>query len=793
MKWISLAGNPMCRRENVVQGETYRITVLTDCLVRLEYEKDGKFEDRATQTVVNRDFPPVAFETNEGEEWLEITTKRLSIRYDRKPFSANGLLIQLRGERATSGNLWRYGQTGWNLGGTARTLDGVNGACRLEAGVMARDGMAVLDDGKSLLLGEDGWIVPQSGPRNDLYFFGYGHCYVQCLKDFFHLCGKPPMLPRYALGNWWSRYYDYSRDSYLELMDRFEREQIPLSVAVMDMDWHLVHIDPKYGNGWTGYTWNRELFPDPKAFLEELHGRGMRTTLNVHPADGIRAHEEVYPQMAKAMGIDPESEKPVEFDIASESFLSSYFTCVSHPHEENGVDFWWIDWQQGTETKVEGLDPLWMLNHYYYLDGTRDGRRALILSRYAGPGSHRYPVGFSGDTVISWESLAFQPYFTATASNIGYGWWSHDIGGHMGGGKNDEMEARWYQFGVFSPINRLHSTKNEFNGKEVWRFRPEVRQVMGRFLRLRHALIPYLYTMNERFFRDGIPLVCPMYYRYPNEESAYAVPNQYEFGSQLIVAPIVSAQIAGVNRAKVKVWIPEGNWNDFFTGMHYRGGRFLWMYRDLQSIPVLARDGAIVPMTSEISALAASQNPVRMTARIYGGADGSFVLYEDDNETTAYEEGDCVRTTIELCWEKKEIVIHAPEGNRARIPARRQWKLEISGVTKGEVRAFADGHPLEVLDAVYDEMPQWLTVSLPECPSDSCIRVLLGPEVETRGNDVCRRIFALLDEAEIPFAWKEEIARIVGEGKDLWRILGNLQAMDVDEALMQCICEVILA
>ena len=154
------------------------------------------------------------------------------------------------------------------------------------------------------------------------------------------------------------------------------------------------------------------------------------------------------------------------FDITDPEFLEAYFETVLHPMEKEGVDFWWLDWQQGNTTKIEGLDPLWMLNHYHYLDSRRLGTRGLTFSRYAGPGSHRYPVGFSGDTVISWESLDFQPYFTANASNIGYGWWSHDIGGHMLGVRDDELTTRWVQFGVFSPINRLHSTDNPFNGKE---------------------------------------------------------------------------------------------------------------------------------------------------------------------------------------------------------------------------------------------------------------------------------------------------------------------------------------
>lgn len=793
MEWCKLACNPLCCPENVVQGENYRITLLTDCLVRLEYSEENRFEDRATQTVINRDFPPVRFSVINGEENLEIITERMHIVYDRNRFCANGLSIQLRGEAATSGNLWRYGQTSWNLGGTARTLDGVNGACRLEDGVLGKDGMAVLDDSKSLLIGEDGWIAPRTGHETDLYFFGYGHHYLGCLKDFYHLCGKTPMIPRYALGNWWSRYYEYTEDSYKALMNRFQEENIPFSVAVIDMDWHLVKIDPKYGNGWTGYTWNRELFPDPQGFLDWLHRRGMRVTLNVHPADGIRGHEEMYPQMAEAMGVDAEKEVPVLFDIASETFLAAYFTYVNHPHEENGVDFWWIDWQQGTQTKIQGLDPLWMLNHYYYLDSGRNGRRPMTFSRYAGPGSHRYPIGFSGDTVISWESLDFQPYFTNTASNIGYGWWSHDIGGHMGGIKQDEMEARWYEFGVFSPINRLHSTKNQFNGKEPWRFKPEVRQAMGRFLRLRHALIPYLYTMNYLFYQEDLPLVQPMYYTYPNDERAYMVKNQYRFGTQLMVAPITSPQIAGINRAKVKVWLPEGNWNDFFTGMHYGGGRFLWMYRDIQSIPVLARDGAVIPMTSEISPLEASENPKQLTLRIYGGADGSFTLYEDENETETYKQDICVTTFIELNWREKTVTIHTPQGHLELIPDMRQWKLEIGGVTEGPVTVRANGTLLLPETVFYEEDLQMLTISLPELPVDTEIQVLLGTEIVQNRNQVQKRIFSLLDQAEIPFDWKEAIYETVGNGADIATVISNLQAMEIDAELIQCICEILLA
>ena len=131
----------------------------------------------------------------------------------------------------------------------------------------------MLDDSRSLLFDDDGWVAPRTGERIDLYFFGYGRDYREAIQAFYAVSGATPVLPRFVLGNWWSRYHAYTDAEYRELVERFEREGIPLSVAVLDMDWHLVDIDPRHGSGWTGYTWNTELFPDPREFLQWLHDK----------------------------------------------------------------------------------------------------------------------------------------------------------------------------------------------------------------------------------------------------------------------------------------------------------------------------------------------------------------------------------------------------------------------------------------------------------------------------------------------------------------------------------------
>lgn len=791
-KYLKIDAYPQACPENMIQGEHYRITVLTKSLVRLEYSPDGIFTDAPTQTVLNRNFPQVSFEVRETPEELEIRTEYFQLNYDKKEFTSHGLSCYALGMPGGNRNAWRYGAKNENLKGTARTLDNVNGACELEDGILSLwCGCVALDDSRTLTLREDGWVEPRKKGIQDLYLFAYGHRYLEALKDFYHLCGETPMLPRFALGNWWSRYYKYTEESYMELMERFDQEQIPFSVAVIDMDWHLVDIDPKYGTGWTGYTWNREFFPDPERFLKKLHDRGMKTTLNLHPADGIRGFEDCYPQMAEAMGLDPEKEEPVNFDIANPDFLEAYLEKTLHPLEEEGVDFWWVDWQQGTNSKMEGLDPLWMLNHYHFLDSARNGKRPMTFSRYAGPGSHRYPVGFSGDTLITWESLDFQPYFTSTASNIGYGWWSHDIGGHMLGYKNDEMEARWYQFGVFSPINRLHSSSSEFNGKEPWRFKKEVHDTMCEFLRLRHRLLPYLYTMNHRAWAEGEPICQPMYYAYPENWDAYGRKNEYFFGSELIAAPVTTPRIENLNVAKTKVWLPEGLWFDFFTDTVYQGGRNQNMYRSIDQIPVLAKAGAILPMTDEIRAIDTEKNPEELTVRVYPGADNSFTLYEDDNITEGYRQGICAVTEMNLNWQEKTFTIKPSAGDLTLLPKQRTWKIELHKVTAEEAVVLVN--QTEQKDCCTHN-GSTLTITLADIRPEDTIEIRLPQNTQVAANPVQQQIFDFLNQAEIDFIAKEKIyqaARHAQETPEL--LLSELQSMEITPDLSGAIQEIICA
>ena len=193
--------HPQALAENCIIGPHYRITLLTDKLVRFEYNVQNKFEDRPTQIVMNRDFPAVSYTVEHTADGLVVRTDRLRIVYDEKPFSPNGLSVALVGyENAHTGN-WYYGDAVHDLKGTARTLDTVDGDnVELGHGLISTEGYAVLDDSTSLVLQDDGWVEPRSGGE-DFYFFGYGRDYLEAIQDFYRLSGHAPMLPRYALGN----------------------------------------------------------------------------------------------------------------------------------------------------------------------------------------------------------------------------------------------------------------------------------------------------------------------------------------------------------------------------------------------------------------------------------------------------------------------------------------------------------------------------------------------------------------------------------------------------------------
>jgi len=774
----------------------YRFTILTPGLLRYEWAPDRQFEDRASVFAINRELPVPEFRVVNKPGSIEIITANFYLTYDDgEAFSPSSLSAGIKGTFGCHSSVWRYGEECENMGGTARTLDEADGRIPLGPGVVSKKGYTTIDDSASMLFDNDGFVATRRpGPgRIDGYLFAYGHDYAGAVKALYVLSGSQPLLPRWALGNWWSRYYAYSDKEYLTLMDRFQEEKIPFSVAVLDMDWHIVD-DPKVRasgkTGWTGYSWNNKLFPEPEQFLLELHKRKLKVSVNDHPADGVQSYEDLYPAMAKALGQSMKDKDPIHFDITDRKFLDAFFDVLHRAIEDQGVDFWWIDWQQGSHSRIPGIDPLWVLNHFHFLDNTLNHKRPLTFSRYAGPGSHRYPVGFSGDTIVTWESLAFQPEFTATASNIGYGWWSHDIGGHMMGGKDDEMATRWVQLGCFSPILRLHSSDSQWTRKEPWTYSPEAGRVMTDYLRLRHRLLPYLYTMNAKSATEGTPLVRPMYWGYAERKEAYHVPNEYLFGSQLLVIPITTPQDFSLRLAKTKGWLPPGKYVDIFSGAVYTGDRMLWISRRLEEYPVFAKEGSIIPLDAASEPGNGAGNPENIEVLVVLGADGEFEILEDDGKGSSPDEVNWTKTSIKYSHNDGTLTI-GPSSSAFSTVKEREWTIRFLGLSEVYDIIVSVGTEQKKVEPVKEK--NGVVIHIGKVAADTKVTVSLGKTPELSHNDVGAFVRSILSDAQIQFRLKEDIWQIVTAKVPSTVKVSGLDALEMDENLRNAVLEYVLA
>ena len=674
-----------------------RFTVISDGTLRLEYAPDGKFVDDKSFIAVDRLYPQVDYKLKTRGAWIEITTSKMKMRYkkDSGRFTNNNLIIE-----AVKGAFpftWKPGmQQKGNLKGTYRTLDGMDGdtqtqtwvsdtkkgdKLKLEDGLLATDGWSLIDDSRGLLFDNDpDWDWAKERPANegqDWYFMAYGHDYKQALKDYTLFAGKMPLPPRYAFGYWWSRYWLYSDKEFRNLIDNFHTYQIPLDVLVVDMDWH--YTDKGRGS-WTGWTWNKELFPDYRKLLKDLKAdNGLRVTLNLHPAEGVRSYEEQYEAVARDNGVDPATKQEIPWISSKKSFIKSMFKNVLMPMNNAGIDFWWLDWQQEPfDKEVKNLSNTWWLNYIFFSQMERERQtRPLIYHRWGGLGNHRYQVGFSGDTFISWASLDYQTYFNSTASNVLYGYWSHDIGGHQGVDHIDpELYVRWMQFGAFSPILRSHSTKIAGLTKEPWVFSNEVSDILRSIIRQRYNMVPYIYTMARKAYETGLSLCRPMYYDYPDMQEAYDYRNQYMFGDDVMVAPATSPMKDGYT--EVKVWLPKGQWYEFASGKTLQGGQVLTRYFALDEYPIYIKAGAVLPMYNDKVMNLNGKDETIVLNVIPGKTSSEFTLYEDNGDDKNYQK-EFATTAIhsEKTDSKLTVTISPRKGFYKEMPAQRSYQVKV--------------------------------------------------------------------------------------------------------------------
>ena len=716
--------DPQANPEAIVTSGRARFTVLTPQMIRIQYSTSSKFEDRATFAVINRRLPVPQFTTREEGNYLYIETEALTLRYRKgSPIAAqlkspNNLSITMKvGELETT---WYPGkEDALNLKGTKRTLDtgsGDNQRPDLENGIISRSGWAIIDESPQTKRGDgsttfafdkkvDGidWVAQPVDTRAiDWYFMGYGHDYKKAIGDYIKIAGRQPMPPLYVLGYWYSKYQRYTQQDFLDLVNEIQKNDIPIDVMIMDMDWHL--------DGWTGWTWNKSIIPNPEGLIRWMHNKGLKVSLNLHPADGVADYEDHFDDIRIDMNMDASTTR-VPWMLEDSTFYRAMFKHIIRERESQGVDFWWIDWQQNlTSNYIQGLSETFWCNHVFYNDMrlNRTDRRPFIFHRWGGLGSHRYPIGFSGDTYGTFGSLAFQPYFTATASNVCFGYWGHDLGGHLQiGDPNPELMLRWLQFGVFSPIFRTHGASQWGNERRIWKYSNF--PLMLEACNLRYQLMPYIYTAARQAYDTGISICRPLYYEWPEENEAYRQEGEYMFGDNILVSPIVTAAESN-GKAYHKTWLPEGQWFDICRNKLVNGNQTISDWYTQEEIPYFLRAGAVIPCNPKVQNL--KSRPAEMMLLVAPGGDGTIDLYEDEGDTQNYQNGAYTTTTIthQRTLTDAILTIEPRKGQFEGMLTERSYQVKFLGEYMPESVSVEGA---ESSEWSYDEAQQVVIVTIP--------------------------------------------------------------------------------
>lgn len=772
----SSISKPQC----VFRGQFYRITILSDLLVRLEFSEEGYFEDRPTEFASFRNFPIPQMKIDQNDKILDITTKYFNLRYQKeRPFSSrkyapnSTLKIKVLG----SNKEWYYGHPEVrNYSGIIANLDRTHNpfdtstesdvkhvknkikdliSSRVK-GLYSTDGFVCIDDSKSNFIDEDGTIIVNDKKRIDLYVFLYNKDFGNCLQSYFKLTGMPPLIPRYALGIWWNKNEYYYFNDIQKLVNDFNRNQIPLSVLLLGDNWHLkdkANLD-RFNSG---FTFNRELFYKPSEFVDYLHERNIKLGLSLDPSEGIHPHEPKFEDIAKMVGINNKTIIP--FNVFDKNLLKAYLTYLIEPLYELGVDFFWINYRNLNDKVTNSL-----MNYYHFNDFARHGnKRPLILSRPSIYAPHKYPIHYSGETLVGWNTLRVLPYFNSTSANLGLSWWSHDIGGYKDGVEDSELYVRHVQLGTFSPIFKFGAKYGKYYKREPWKWDIKTLNIVRDYCQLRHRLIPYLYSEAYKYHKIGLPLVQPLYYQYPEIYDEIDYRNEYYFGSEMFVSPITKQKDLVMNRTVEKMFLPEGNWYDFKTGKKYIGNRrYIIFYKD-EDYPVFAKGGSIICLGDFESNMNVVDNPKNMEIQVFPGISNSYNLYEDDGDTMNYRNGEYAITRIEYTYltDNYTLTLRPLEIKNGVIPELRNYKIRFRNTREAEeVACFVDNNKIDVISYVEDLD---FVIELKGIPTNQQVTInCKGTDIEI---DTVRLINedidSIITDLQIRTVLKEEISKII--------------------------------
>ena len=657
----------------VYRGKNYRISILSDTLIRFEYSDTGSFNDYPTFFAQNRSFGKPKVNVVEDENILIIRNENFILEYKKDKNFVGSKLLPEQNLKVTITNtekIWYFNHPeARNFRGTSYSLDDFDGSVNLDKGLFSLDGFTSVDDARTPILDQNGNILAPNYKNIDTYLFVYNDNFGVGLRDYFNLTGLPLLIPRYALGVWWNKNEEYNETNILDLVNSFKKHKIPFSVLLLG---EYARSKNQYSD--ISFSFNKNIFPNPNALSSYLNKNGIYLGTNIRTDGIISVEEEHHNDFVKIYPTD--SDKNIPINVYNSNLMDAFLKGIINPYLNNGVDILWVDDNNRNNTLRN-----FAANYYLFKNFSSNvNKRGLILSRNFGIAPHRYSVLYSGKTNINWKTLKYLPFYNATASNIGVSWWSHDIGGYKGGIEDAELYMRYVQLGVYSPILRLSSEAGKYYKREPWKWDAKTFSITHEYLTLRHRLIPYLYSEAKKYSAFGSPLVQPLYYKYPETYDEPLYKNEYYFGSELFISPIVTPKDSVMNRVVHRIFLPKGVWYDFKTGKKFTGGRrYVTFYRD-EDYPVFAKTGAIIPMSVlDPENINDVSSPKTLEIHIFPGRSNTYKLYEDDGYSLKFREGFSYTTEINYYYKENDfsVSLEPKEGTKEVVPEKRNYVIRF--------------------------------------------------------------------------------------------------------------------
>jgi len=550
-------------------------------------------------------------------------------------------------------------------------------------------------------------LYSEVGDQIDYYFI-YGKNLDEVIQGYRELTGRASLMPKWAMGFWQSRERYRTEEELLSVVREFRKRKIPLDNIVQD--WFYWPEDK-----WGDHDFDPTRFPDPKGMIrmlhEELHTKIM---ISVWPKFyvGTKHFEEFKKQGWLYMRNVEKGQK----DWVGPGYVSTFYDPYSEGARELfwkqieqklfclGIDAWWLDCTepdiQSNFSRMETVlrqHPTAMgsgaryLNTYSLMqckavyEGHRKAdpdRRTFILTRSAFAGQQKYPAAtWSGDLASRWYDLKAQIPAGLNFSLSGLPYWTTDIGGFAVEPRYErpsqedleewrELNTRWFQFGTFCPIFRVHG---QYPYREMFHIAPEdhpAYQSMVAYTKLRYRLMPYIYSLVGMVTYHHYTLMRALVMDFPQDPNVLSIGDQFLFGPFLLVNPVTEYKARSRS-----VYLPSGaNWYDFKTGKYFSGGQTLVAEAPYTDIPIFVKAGAILPCGPEIQYTDEKPaDPLRLF--VYTGANGSFLLYEDDGTTMEYEKG--AYTTIPLIYDeaKKRLTIGERTGKFQGMLEKRTFEI----------------------------------------------------------------------------------------------------------------------